>query len=57
MVNFIQIHRRIDKQIIVNSPMETNIKETYEAPTMMVVAVKTEGMICASKDQYEPIPF
>lgn len=37
--------------------METNNKETYEAPAMLVVEVKAEGIICASMDQYEPIPF
>lgn len=37
--------------------METNNKETYEAPVMLVVEVKAEGIICASMDQYEPIPF
>lgn len=37
--------------------METNNKETYEAPAMLVVEGKAEGIICASMDQYEPIPF
>lgn len=34
--------------IIVYSPMEAKNKETYEAPTMLVVEVKTEGLVCAS---------
>lgn len=28
--------------------MEAKNKETYEAPTMLVVEVKTEGIVCAS---------
>ncbi len=34
--------------IIVYSPMEAKNKETYEAPTMLVAEVKTEGIVCAS---------
>ena len=30
------------------TPMEAKNKETYEAPTMLVVEVKTEGIVCAS---------
>ena len=32
--------------------MEAKNKETYEAPTMMVVEVKTEGIVCASLTDY-----
>jgi hypothetical protein len=28
--------------------MEAKNKETYEAPTMLVMEVKTEGIVCAS---------
>lgn len=28
--------------------MEAKNKETYEAPTMLVVEVETEGIVCAS---------
>ena len=28
--------------------MEAKNKETYEAPTMLVVEVKTEGIVCQS---------
>ena len=35
--------------------METKQNELYEAPTMKVVEVKTEGIICGSKDpNYNP---
>lgn len=34
--------------------MEPVEKEIYEAPTVGIVEVKTEGIICASKDQYSP---
>ena len=27
-------------------------KETYEAPAMLVVEVKTEGLVCASQTDY-----
>lgn len=32
--------------------MEAKNKETYEAPTMLVVEVKTEGIVCASQTDY-----
>ena len=31
--------------------METKLKELYDAPSMMIVEVKQEGMICASPGQ------
>lgn len=37
--------------------MESKDKDLYEAPTIMVMEVRTEGIICASKDGYDPIPF
>lgn len=33
--------------------MEVNNKTPYVAPAVLVVELKTEGIICASKDQYE----
>ena len=30
--------------------METKLKELYDAPSMMIVEVKQEGVICASGD-------
>ena len=30
------------------SPMEAEAKEIYQAPTLLVVEVKTEGIICQS---------
>ena len=35
-----------------NTSMEAKNKETYEAPTMLVVEVKTEGIVCASQLDY-----
>lgn len=32
--------------------MKGSIKETYETPTMLVVEVKTEGIVCASQQDY-----
>ena len=32
--------------------MEAKNKETYEAPTMLVVEVKTKGIVCASQTDY-----
>ena len=32
--------------------MENKEKESYEAPTMLVVEVKTEGIVCASHLDY-----
>jgi hypothetical protein len=32
--------------------MEAKDKETYEAPAMLVVVVKTEGIVCASQEDY-----
>jgi len=32
--------------------MEAKNKETYEAPTTLVVEVKTEGIVCASQLDY-----
>ena len=37
---------------IVYSPMVAKDKETYEAPAMLVVVVKTEGIVCASQEDY-----
>ena len=37
--------------------MESKDKDLYEAPTILVVEAKTEGIICASKDGYDPISF
>lgn len=35
--------------------METEAKETYQAPTMLVLELKTEsGILTTSSDQYEP---
>ena len=35
--------------------METNVKELYEAPSITIVEVKQEGVICASLDpNYNP---
>ena len=31
--------------------------EPYEAPAIQVVEVKSEGVICASKDEYTPISW
>ena len=30
----------------------SNTKETYEAPAMLVVEVKTEGIVCSSQTDY-----
>ena len=35
-----------------NTSMEAKNKETYEAPTMLVVEVKTKGIVCASQTDY-----
>ena len=32
--------------------MEAKNKETYESPTMLIVEVKTEGIVCASREDY-----
>ena len=32
--------------------MEKKNKETYEAPAMLVVEVKTEGIMCATQKDY-----
>ena len=32
--------------------MEAKSKELYEAPSMTVVEVKTEGIVCASQQDY-----
>lgn len=32
-------------------------KEVYTSPVCEVVVVETEGLVCASKDEYVPIPF
>ena len=32
--------------------MKGSIKEIYEAPTTLVVEVKTEGIVCASQQDY-----
>lgn len=32
--------------------MEAKNKETYEAPAMLVVEVKTERIVCLSRDSY-----
>ena len=34
--------------------MEFTEKFIYEAPTMVVVEAKTEGMICSSGGEYDP---
>lgn len=31
--------------------METNLKETYQAPEVQVIEVKVEGLICDSADK------
>lgn len=36
---------------------EAKNKETYEAPAMLVVEVKTEGIVCASSNDYKYYPF
>ncbi len=36
---------------------EKEDKEFYEAPSIQVVEVKSEGIICASKDGYDPQEF
>ena len=33
--------------------MNTLYKEPYNAPKVLVVEVKTEGIICTSRDDYE----
>lgn len=33
--------------------METTEKELYEAPAIMVVEVKSEGVICDSRTNYD----
>ena len=40
------------KNIIVYLSMETIKKEHYEAPSTMVLEVKTEGIVCASQQDY-----
>ena len=38
--------------------MEQEVKETYVTPTVDIVAVKSEGIICASRgDEYTPTPW
>ena len=37
--------------------MEQTIEKPYDAPIAKVIEVKTEGIICASMDQYESIPW
>ena len=38
--------------------MEQTVKKFYEAPTVEVVDIKTEGgILVASADQYESIPW
>ena len=37
--------------------MESTEKFIYEAPTVVVVEARTEGIICASKDGYDPTLF
>jgi len=34
--------------------MEQKDKKKYEAPTMQVVKLRIEGIICASKQKYTP---
>lgn len=34
--------------------MDTNNKEVYEAPTILVVEVRAEGIICQSGDMNSP---
>ena len=33
--------------------MEAEAKEIYQAPTLLVVEVKTEGIVCASQKDYQ----
>ncbi len=33
--------------------MENKEKESYEAPALQVVEVKTEGIVCASQKDYQ----
>jgi hypothetical protein len=33
--------------------MEERLKQPYEAPTVLVVEVKTEGIICGSMKDYK----
>ena len=44
------------EKFLIDYTMEKD-KDLYEAPTILVVEAKTEGIICASKDGYDPIPF
>ena len=39
--------------------MEEELKQPYEAPTVLVVEVKTEGIICGSggTNDYQYYPF
>ena len=37
--------------------MEVNNKQPYVTPATEILEVKNEGIICASKDGYDPIPF
>lgn len=39
--------------------MEEQLKQTYEAPAVLVVEVKTEGIICGSgnTNDYQYYPF
>ena len=34
--------------------MELEDKETYEAPTTLIVEVHSEGIVCASGGDYDP---
>ena len=36
---------------LIYNHMETKLKELYDAPSMMIVEVKQEGVICASPGQ------
>ena len=37
--------------------MEQNNKKKYQIPTMQVVKVKIEGIICVSKQKYSSTPW
>jgi hypothetical protein len=46
-----------DNFVLINHKKRMNEKETYETPKVEILEVKSEGIICASKDVNPSNPF
>ena len=42
------------EEFLIDYTMESKDKDLYEAPTILVVEAKTEGIVCASGGDYDP---